>query len=121
MASLYGSRAANGVVQIKTKRGQGLRVDESRIIRRSEYGVQNIEGSVPRSQGHWFETDASGNILNASGNIVQDLLTHTETTGINVSETLWYDKAFPSNIPTYNQLDQFFSPGATPSRSRLLG
>ncbi len=34
---------------------------------------------MPRSRGHWFETDASGNI-------VQDLLTHTETTGINVSE-----------------------------------
>ena len=114
MASLYGSRAANGVVQIKTKRGQGLRVDESRIILRSEYGVQNIEGSVPRSQGHWLETDASGNI-------VQDLLTRTATTGINVSGTLWYDKAFSSNIPIYSQLDQFFSPGATPSRSRLLG
>lgn len=110
-ASLYGSRASNGVVQIRTKRGENLNIDESRVIVRSEYGIQNLEGTVPRSTHHWFETDASGNILDVEGNVVQNLLTHKEVTGNNVSETLWHDKAFPSNIPTYNQLDQFFSPG----------
>ena len=110
-ASLYGSRAQNGVVQISTKRGQNLDVDQSRIIVRSEYGNQGIEGDVPLSQNHWFETDASGNILDVEGNVVTDLLTHRDVTGINVSETNWHDKPYPSNIATYDHLDAFYDAG----------
>ncbi len=110
-SSLYGSRAQNGVVQIRTKRGQSLDVDQSRIIVRSEYGKQSIEGEVPLSMHHWFEVDGSGNILDVEGNVVQDLLTHKEVTGTNVAETNFHDKAFPSNIPLYDHLDQFYDPG----------
>jgi len=110
-ASLYGSRAQNGVIQIRTKRGQSLRMDQSRIILRTEYGRNSIEGEADKTSHHWFETNASGDILDVEGNIVRDLLTHTATTGVNVSETEWHDKAFPSYIPTYDHLDQFFSAG----------
>ena len=110
-ASLYGSRAQNGVVQIRTKRGQNLQVDQARLIFRSEYGQETIEGEADKTRHHWFETNASGDILDVDGNTVQDLNTHTELTGINVSTTDWHDKAYPSYIPTYNHLDQFFQPG----------
>lgn len=62
-ASLYGSRAQNGVVQIRTKRGTGLGVDQSRITFRNEYGINDLEGSIPISQRHPFLQDAQGNIL----------------------------------------------------------
>ncbi len=110
-ASLYGSRAQNGVIQIRTKRGSNLRVDQARVILRTEYGRNSIEGEADKTKHHWFATDASGNILDVQGNTVDDLLTHTETTGINVQETEWHDKAFPSYIPLYDHLSQAFNPG----------
>ena len=85
-ASLYGSRAQNGVIQINTKRGQNLRVDQARLIFRTEYGREAIVGEADKTKHHWFETNASGDILDVEGNIVQDLNTHTETTGINVRD-----------------------------------
>ncbi|MCK5653482.1 MAG: TonB-dependent receptor plug domain-containing protein, partial [Gemmatimonadetes bacterium] len=110
-SSLYGSRAQNGVVQIRTKRGQNLRVDQSRVILRSEYGHQSIEGSVPLTQAHWFETDASGNIIDDTGAIVTDMNTHTEVTGNQIPQGMWHEKKYPSNIQLYDHLDQFFTPG----------
>ncbi|MBT8397209.1 MAG: carboxypeptidase-like regulatory domain-containing protein, partial [Gemmatimonadetes bacterium] len=101
-ASLYGSRAQNGVVQIRTKRGQTLQVDQSRLIVRGEYGRSNIAGEADKTSHHWFETDASGNVLDVDGGIVSDLNTHTEVTGVNVKETEWHDKAFPSSQPLYD-------------------
>jgi TonB-linked SusC/RagA family outer membrane protein len=70
-ASLYGSRAQNGVVQITTKRGQGLSVDQSRITVRNEYGVNQLEGSVPLVRNHPYQMDESGNFLAlVDGNLV---------------------------------------------------
>jgi len=110
-ASLYGSRAQNGVIQIRTKRGQNLQIDQARLIFRTEYGQNSIEGEADKTGHHWFGTDASGNILDVEGNIVTDLNTHTEVTGINVQETLWHDQTYPSSIPLYDHIDQFFNPG----------
>jgi len=110
-SSLYGSRAQNGVVQITTKRGQNLGVDQSRVILRSEAGTQDIEGSVPKSMHHWFETNESGDILDVEGNVVRDILTHKETTGNNIAETDFHDKPFPSYIETYDHLAQLYNPG----------
>ncbi|HSM02986.1 MAG TPA: SusC/RagA family TonB-linked outer membrane protein [Longimicrobiales bacterium] len=62
-ASLYGSRAQNGVVQIRTKRGTGLSVDQSRIIVRNEYGRNSLEGRIPLSQNHPYLMNSSGEIL----------------------------------------------------------
>lgn len=62
-ASLYGSRAQNGVVQITTKRGSGLSIDQSRITVRNEYGTNGLEGRTPLSQQHAYAVDGSGNIL----------------------------------------------------------
>ena len=111
-ASLYGSRASNGVVQITTRRGTDLRIDQSRITLRTEMGTQDIEGTIPRNKNaHWFETDASGNILDVEGNIVTDPQNHKRDTGINIAETSFHDQTFPSEIPLYDHLEQFFNAG----------
>ncbi|UCC84029.1 MAG: SusC/RagA family TonB-linked outer membrane protein [Gemmatimonadota bacterium] len=59
-ASLYGSRAANGVIQISTNRGRGIRRNEVNYTFRSEYGQSELEGSFPLLQTHFFEVTADG-------------------------------------------------------------
>lgn len=52
-ASLYGSRAANGVVQITTKRGRNAG-GHTRYTFRSELGKNDIEGSIELAHAHPF-------------------------------------------------------------------
>jgi TonB-linked SusC/RagA family outer membrane protein len=110
-ASVYGSWAHNGVVQIRTRRGATLGRDESRVMIRSDFGHQSLERRISKSRAHWFETNADGDILDVQGNIVRDLLTHTESTGNNIAETKWQDKPYPDYMPLYDHVDQFFDPG----------
>ncbi len=50
-ASLYGSQAANGVVQITTKRGKGGR-DGVKFGARTEYGLSDVEREIAIAQRH---------------------------------------------------------------------
>src|SRR5690606_37504545 len=58
-ASLYGSRAAAGVIQITTKHGRGGQ-DGVRFALRSEYGLNDIEGDFGLARHHPFLTDETG-------------------------------------------------------------
>ncbi|MGH7463926.1 MAG: carboxypeptidase regulatory-like domain-containing protein, partial [Longimicrobiales bacterium] len=61
-ASLYGSRASNGVVQIRTKRGAAMANDQVRYTVRSEYGRSGL-ASVPDqllTQSHEYAMSADG-------------------------------------------------------------
>jgi TonB-linked SusC/RagA family outer membrane protein len=131
-ASLYGSRAQNGVVQIRTRRGSGLSVDQSRIIVRNEYGLNSLEGETPLSQNHPYEMNANGQIVNAdgdaidiryfrdtSGNICSPVLDPTGSGGCvppnpvlqsGSSATTFQDGAYPYQL--YNNLDAVFDPGS---------
>lgn len=82
-SSLYGSRAANGVIQIKTKRGSNLSTNHSLIKFRSEYGVNALGNELNYSRYHKYlsatesyvdDNGAQVNIgdwINADGNKVQ--------------------------------------------------
>lgn len=59
-ASLYGSRAANGVIQITTKRGRGMASGDIRYTLRTEYGKSDLPGAFPLSRQHRFELTADG-------------------------------------------------------------
>jgi TonB-linked SusC/RagA family outer membrane protein len=67
-ASLYGSRAANGVVNITTNRGKGLALNQTRIRIRNEFGINFLQKEYPLNRSHWFRiheetneyTDANG-------------------------------------------------------------
>lgn len=46
-ASLYGSQAANGVIQVFTKRGKGLAIGETKVIYRNETGFSELNQLYP--------------------------------------------------------------------------
>jgi TonB-linked SusC/RagA family outer membrane protein len=54
-ASLYGSRAANGVIQITTQRGRNVANDQVRYTVRTDYGTGQLHGRFNLTQTHQFE------------------------------------------------------------------
>lgn len=57
-ASLYGSRAANGVVQIITKRGKNLTSGSTLVTVRNEYGQSSIQKKVSLANAHFYAKTA---------------------------------------------------------------
>jgi TonB-linked SusC/RagA family outer membrane protein len=57
-ASLYGSRAANGVVVISTQRGSGFADGQVRYTARSSVGISDIEGEFPLLKHHFWRMNA---------------------------------------------------------------
>ncbi|MFQ6046599.1 MAG: SusC/RagA family TonB-linked outer membrane protein [Gemmatimonadales bacterium] len=53
-AALYGSRAANGVISITTRRGRDIPEGETRISFRTDFGASNIERPIPQSSSHEY-------------------------------------------------------------------
>jgi len=69
-STLYGSRAANGVIAITTKRGTMGGSDGVRFTARSEYGLNDIEGDFGIARYHPFLLDETGTrfcVLDAYG------------------------------------------------------
>jgi TonB-dependent SusC/RagA subfamily outer membrane receptor len=69
-ASLYGSRASNGVIQIRTRRGGGLAAGTTQITARTELGVNELGRAIERSEHHHYRTNAAGDYIDANGNVV---------------------------------------------------
>jgi TonB-linked SusC/RagA family outer membrane protein len=89
-SSLYGSRAANGVINITTKRGSGLNPGKTEIKFRTEFGRSYIP-YVPE------KTDATHFVVRAD----------TVAAGTPAPDGLT-DNKFPT---TTDPVDQFFNPG----------
>lgn len=67
-ASLYGSRAAAGVIAITTARGSGLPVGETRFTARTEYGMSQNMRNVRLNDSHAFLMDPTNSFyVNAAG------------------------------------------------------
>lgn len=70
-ASFYGSDAANGVVNITTRRGKDLTDNKLDVQVRSEYGQSGIAHFVPLNTSHNYELNADGSIkVDAGGSRV---------------------------------------------------
>lgn len=65
-ASLYGSRAANGVVNIKTNRGKGLALNQTRIRIRNEFGVNGLQRKIGLSKSHYFRIHEGADITGSA-------------------------------------------------------
>src|SRR5215217_1177693 len=63
-SSLYGSDAANGVIQIFTKRGANLSEDQSQVTFRNEVGQNWLPKQIPFAEHHNYKVtkDASGKV-----------------------------------------------------------
>lgn len=66
-SSLYGSNAANGVVQVFTRRGSSLPDGSLRVTSRLEGGVNNMPRRMSFSGSHAWEVDGSGNYILVDG------------------------------------------------------
>jgi TonB-linked SusC/RagA family outer membrane protein len=69
-ASLYGSRAAAGVIQIRTKRGRDVAGDQTRITVRSEFGSNAISRPIKYATQHHYLTNDAGDWVDAGGAVV---------------------------------------------------
>ena len=107
-ASLYGSRAAAGVISITTKRGRGLALGTTQFQGRMEQGTDQFQTNLPKNQHHAFRQDATGNWLNAQDQVVPRAQRALNQFGI-------MDAPFTS--PTYDHPKLFFSPGNTTIQS----
>jgi TonB-linked SusC/RagA family outer membrane protein len=68
-SSLYGSDAANGVIQIFTRRGGNLAEGQRMVSLRNEVGQSWLPKFLERNNAHEFEIEASGAFkLDANGN-----------------------------------------------------
>src|SRR5205823_2659499 len=71
-SSLYGSNAANGVIQIFTRRGDKLADGRLAVTVRNEYGQSVRPKSIPTSLSHPYLIDTLGTYQDADGNTVQN-------------------------------------------------
>jgi TonB-linked SusC/RagA family outer membrane protein len=75
-ASLYGSRAANGVVHIRTKRGQAMANNQVRYTVKSEYGESGL-ASTPDAlitESHEYQLTSDGKFVTTAGDSCEWLL-----------------------------------------------
>jgi TonB-linked SusC/RagA family outer membrane protein len=102
-AALYGSRAAGGVINITTNRGQGLEINQTRITARSEFGQSELPKGVPLSPTHHFA-------LNEQGQFIDE---HGAPTTDPQRRILAPDRIMQHEWPgqTYDNINRFFQPG----------
>lgn len=120
-AALYGSRAANGVVQIRTKRGGGLGADYSRIIARNEVGQARLAGTIQLSQYHPWLTDDDGELayVDKDGNVVAipnfaepvEEIPNLPSLESGDPATSFQDNPWPSRLPLYDHVKRVYQPG----------
>ena len=122
-ASLYGSRAANGVIQIRTKRGSGFAgQDYSRIIARNEVGGDQMPGTIQLSGYHPWETDpVTGELINTDGEIIPShLFANPDSFDANPGNpalegddpfTSFQDNEWPSDLARYDHIGRIYSTG----------
>lgn len=116
-ASLYGSRAGAGVIQIRTKRGQEIGDDQVRYTLRNEYGGSGL-AYVPENllaKKHRFQT-SGGKFVDRDGSLCDWLdCEQPRETGSTAWNT-FNDQEWPGQ--TYDQLERFFT-GANFLQSNL--
>ena len=62
-ASEYGARAANGVIAIRTKRGSEIGLGQTRFNFKTEYGYNQLAGSIGTNGSHAFKVGSTGKFL----------------------------------------------------------
>jgi TonB-dependent SusC/RagA subfamily outer membrane receptor len=109
-SSYYGSNAANGVINITTKRGRGLPEGNAQIISRNEYGKSSLQRWVPLNTSHPYLLNPDGNIFLNAG-------------GARVTTSLYMDQPYPTTGPNAwrNQLKTWIKDGEFYSSNGQVG
>ncbi len=109
-ASLYGSRAGAGVIQIRTRRGQEAGDDQVLYTLRNEYGTSELPYNAPLllSKKHPYQT-SGGKFVDRDGSLCDWLDCEApQETGTTPWNT-YRDQAWPGQ--TFDQVDRFFTGG----------
>ena len=108
-AALYGSRAANGVISIRTSRGTSLPEGSTRIATRSEFGQSFAPTNVSVSKHHHFAMNEADQFVTSAGNPT------TSRTSRGIAADRFQDNPFPGQ--TFNNIERFFNPGSFQTHS----
>ncbi|MFL3051106.1 MAG: SusC/RagA family TonB-linked outer membrane protein, partial [Candidatus Neomarinimicrobiota bacterium] len=127
-ASMYGARAANGVIQIRTKRGNALAQNQTKIRFRSEFGTNDLPKTLAVNKSHAYLQNSSGDFVDADGNIIDPRAVgrasdvFKKSDGTSVSGIEFYDNEYKYvstgevgdpkeslSAGGYNQMRRFFS------------
>lgn len=104
-ASLYGSRAANGVIQIRTRRGTNLPEGATRVTVRSEFGTNALAREIDWARYHAFRQNGAGEFIDEDG----DVLPETTARVQDPAYMRFQDNPYPGQV--FDQVDRFFDPG----------
>lgn len=107
-ASLYGSRAQAGVLQIWTRRGRDLEEGRTQFTVRSEFGLNSLARKLDWARYHPYRIDAAQTAYaDTLGNpVLRDGRVPESVAG---AGHRYQDNKFPD--PFYDQVDAFFDPG----------
>jgi TonB-dependent SusC/RagA subfamily outer membrane receptor len=120
-ASLYGSRAANGVIQIRTKRGAEMADDQVRYSFRSEYGNSSLasDNEYVLTEVHEFKLSPDGSkFVDVDGSLCDWLACSSpvlagQTAGGGTANEWNTYQVNPWPGGTYDQVKRFFEGGNT--------
>ena len=104
-ASLYGSRASAGVIQIRTRRGTGLASGTTKFTARTEYGANSLNNAVEWAASHFFLVNGDGDWVNTQGTVVP-----REQRVPEPAVSRFQDNAYKAGT-VFDQVDRFFDPG----------
>ncbi len=110
-ASLYGSRAANGVIQIRTKRGSELAQGQTRFTVRSEFGQSSLPTRVDQAMAHQFLQAPDGTWIDETGAAV-------DRANRVVGPTNMVDQPYQTQL--FDNLGSFFNPGGFASLAATM-
>jgi len=114
-ASLYGARAANGVIHYRTRRGTGLAMDQTTVTVRNEVGLNQMptDKQLRSNFHHYALNDAGTRFLgfDEDGNVIEtDAIDEAALEGRDGTPfTSFAQNDYPG--ATFNHLEQFFDPG----------
>jgi len=103
-ASLYGSRASNGVIQIRTRRGNDLGLGRTQFSLRSELGKSDLAREIKWAQHHYYLVNSQGQWVDTLGNVVSRSQRVARPAAQRFQDQ-------PYGDPVYNPVEQFFDPG----------
>ncbi|HKG91926.1 MAG TPA: SusC/RagA family TonB-linked outer membrane protein [Gemmatimonadaceae bacterium] len=112
-ASLYGSRAAAGVIAITTKRGRGISLGQTKIGVRTEYGRSAAPTDLPITRHHHFLTNAEGQFVDTAGRPL------TLAGQRVVAPDRIMDNSY--GVPLYDNVGAFFQPGQFTTQQVSIG
>ncbi len=113
-AALYGQRAANGVINITTKRGAGQALGTTRMSLQTEAGVSQVSKNLPLMRSHQFLMDAEGNMVDAAGRPVPAI----QSVNFVTDPDRMVDNEWP--VPIYDNLSNLFALGKSYRNSLQL-